>query len=368
MNWTTTTLGELTQNYDAARKPIKGSDRIFGSTPYYGASGVIDYVNGYTHDGIYLLVAEDGENLRTRNTPVAFLADGKFWANNHVHVLRAADRADAMFLSYLLAVTDISGYLTGTTLPKLNQRALSSMQVRIPSRQIRSAIVAVISALDDKIDSNEIIARIADDISELRFGAMTKEHLSPLSDLARFINGRAFTKGASGSGRVVIRIAELNSGLGGSTVYSDTEVADDHLARPGDLLFAWSGSLMVHRWYRPEAIINQHIFKVVPQGNYPIWLVHQALLAKLAEFKAVAAGKATTMGHIQRHHLDEVIAIPAQKTVAQTDALMSGLWRTALAAKVENMTLLELRDTLLPPLMSGRLRVEDAKRHIKDAV
>ena len=368
MSWTVSTIGDLTENRDAARRPIRGSERTAGVVPYYGASGIIDYVDGYTHDGCYLLVAEDGENLRTRNTPVAFIAEGRFWANNHVHVLEAADRADARFLSYLLAATDISGHLTGSTLPKLNQRALNSMPARVPSRNVRSAIAAVLGALDDQIAANEGIARTAEELSQARFTSMPKEVSLPLNSMAKFVNGKAFTKAASGSGRVVIRIAELNSGLGGSTIHNDIEVPDEHLARPGDLLFAWSGSLTVRRWCRPEAIVNQHIFKVVPQGDYPMWLVHQALLSRLQEFKAIAADKATTMGHIQRRHLDEPVGIPASDVVAQKQALMRGLWQTALAAEVENLTLVELRDTLLPALISGRLQVKDAERQVEEAL
>lgn len=90
------------------RVPVKESDRRPGPYPYYGASGIVDYVDGYLFDGEYLLVAEDGENLRTRKTPVAFLATGKFWVNNHAHVIRGNGFADTRFLMYVLSAADIS--------------------------------------------------------------------------------------------------------------------------------------------------------------------------------------------------------------------------------------------------------------------
>jgi type I restriction enzyme S subunit len=186
--------------------------------------------------------------------------------------------------------------------------------------------------------------------------------------IARFVNGKAFTKGATGTGRVVVRIAELNSGLGGSTVYNDIDVPEDHVARPGDLLFAWSGSLTVARWFRPEAIVNQHIFKVIPHDGYPMWMVNQALRTKLDEFKAIAADKATTMGHIQRRHLDEPVTVPSEEEVERLDPLMCGLWDWALAAESENLRLAKTRDELLPLLMSGKLRVRDAEEVVGDAV
>ena len=88
---------------------------------------------------------------------------------------------------------------------------------------------------------------------------------------------------------MVIRIAELNSGPGGSTIYSDIDVASEHVAQAGDLLFAWSGSLDVYRWYRDEAIINQHIFKVICQ-KYPQWFVHRQLREAMPFFQERSGG------------------------------------------------------------------------------
>lgn len=151
-------------------------------------------------------------------------------------------------------------------------------------------------------------------------------------------------------------------------MYTGLEVPEDHVARPGDLLFAWSGSLTVVRWYRPEAIVNQHIFKVIPADGCPMWLVNQALHAKLAEFRAIASDKATTMGHIQRRHLDEPVTVPDAEEVERLTPLMTGLWDLALATEIENLRLAETRDDLLPLLMSGKLRVKDAERVVGDAV
>jgi type I restriction enzyme S subunit len=160
---------------------------------------------------------------------------------------------------------------------------------------------------------------------------------------------------------MVVRIAELNSGPGGSTVYNDVSVDEENLARPGDLLFAWSGSLTVRRWFRPEAIVNQHIFKVIPNDGVPIWFVHGAVLQLLDFFRGIAADKATTMGHIQRHHLDEEVLVPPTERLQELDRWCGALWRRALAAEEENLVLSDLRDTLLPKLLSGKLRVRDAE-------
>jgi len=227
----------------------------------------------------------------------------------------------------------------------------------------------VLGALDDKIAANDRLIETADElrrtvVESLLIGAPGR----PLSSLAEFINGRAFTKGATGTGRVVVRIAELNSGIGGSTVYNELDVDERHLARPGDVLFAWSGSLTVHRWYRPEAIVNQHIFKVLPREGYPMWLVDALLQRKLEDFRAIAADKATTMGHIQRRHLDEPVPVPSPEQVMTHDEAMTGLWERALSAEVESLQLAQTRDELLPLLMSGKVTVRDAKRTVEEVV
>ena len=152
--WKILPLGELTENLDGRRVPVKELDRKPGPYPYYGASGIVDRVDGYLFDGEYLLIGEDGENLRTRQTPIAFMATGKFWVNNHAHIVRGNHRADTRFLSYVLSQTDISGYLTGSTMPKLTQGNLNRLPVIVPPLAEQKAIAAVLGALDDKIECN----------------------------------------------------------------------------------------------------------------------------------------------------------------------------------------------------------------------
>ena len=256
-----------------------------------------------------------------------------------------------------------------TGVPHINLGILGDLTIASRPRDEQRAIAEVLGALDDKIAANTRLVETLDALRRVRLQPILDDaEPQPLSGIAEFVNGRAFTKNASGTGRVVIRIAELNSGLGGSTVYNDIDVDDKNLARPGDLLFAWSGSLTVHRWYRPEAIVNQHIFKVIPKDGYPMWCVSGVLQRKLAEFRAIAADKATTMGHIQRRHLDEPVLVPRREVIKREDSLMSGLWQRALAAEVESERLAATRDALLPLLMSGTVTVKDAESVVEEAV
>lgn len=263
----------------------------------------------------------------------------------------------------------LAGVLNTTVQSTLNLADLKRLAIPVPPPAEREAIVEVLGALDDKIAANAKLVESAGSLSAATFASMlTATDSMPLTAVASFINGKAFTKNATGTGRVVIRIAELNSGIGGSTVYNDLDVPEQHLARPGDLLFAWSGSLTLHRWYRPEGIVNQHIFKVFPTAGYPMWCVHRLIARKLDEFKSIAADKATTMGHIQRRHLDEPVNVPSQSKIRSHDAVMSALWERALAAEQESLTLEATRDALLPQLMSGKIRVKAAEKSVGEAL
>jgi type I restriction enzyme S subunit len=208
--------------------------------------------------------------------------------------------------------------------------------------------------LDDMIASNRRISNMIPAlIHHLIEKAAEAESVDvPIAQLARFVNGGAFTKGASGTGRMVLRIAELNSGPGPSTVYNGIDVPEDKLARRGDILMSWSGSLGVYRWFRDEAIVNQHIFKVIPSG-YPAWLVFDRLEEVIDVFRGIAKDKATTMGHIQRGQLESTtVRIPSDAEVRSLDETMDLLWQRLLLADREILSLAGLRDTLLLKLMS----------------
>ena len=169
--WPSVPLGELVENLDSARVPVKAADRRPGPYPYYGASGVVDHVDDYLFDGEYLLVAEDGENLRTRKTPVAFMARGKFWVNNHAHILRGNDRADTRFLMYALSRADVGAYLTGSTQPKLTQGALRRIRIVAPPLSEQRRIANTLGALDDKIELNRRMNDTLESIARTIFGS-----------------------------------------------------------------------------------------------------------------------------------------------------------------------------------------------------
>jgi type I restriction enzyme S subunit len=131
-DWIETTLDTLSTNLDSKRVPITKSDRKSGEYPYYGASGIVDYVAEYIFDGDTLLVSEDGANLLARSTPIAFSVSGKYWVNNHAHILKFENMATQRFVEFYLESIKLDEYITGAAQPKLNQKALYSIPIPIP--------------------------------------------------------------------------------------------------------------------------------------------------------------------------------------------------------------------------------------------
>ena len=130
--WLETTVDKLSTNLDSKRVPITKSDRVSGEYPYYGASGIVDYVGDYIFEGETLLVSEDGANLLARSTPIAFSVSGKYWVNNHAHILKFENMATQRFVEFYLESIKLDEYITGAAQPKLNQKALNSIPIPIP--------------------------------------------------------------------------------------------------------------------------------------------------------------------------------------------------------------------------------------------
>lgn len=152
-------FSEITINYDNKRVPLSAKQRENhkGQYPYYGAQGIIDYIDDYLFDGKYLLIAEDGENLKSKKQKVAQLAKGKYWVNNHAHIVQTNEKCLLEYLYYFFNATDISGYITGSAQPKLNQANLNAIEFEIPSISSQKKALAVLLALDKKIELNQQI-------------------------------------------------------------------------------------------------------------------------------------------------------------------------------------------------------------------
>jgi len=176
--WQTKKLGDICENLDSKRFPITKSKRASGDIPYYGASGIVDYVSGYIFDEDLLLVSEDGANLLARTYPIAFSISGKTWVNNHAHVLRFTEQSTQHFVEYYLNSISLELYVSGMAQPKLNQKSLNLLPIPVPSLTEQKQIVAILDEVFGGID---------------RAIANTKRKLAALAELKQSILQKAFS-------------------------------------------------------------------------------------------------------------------------------------------------------------------------------
>lgn len=160
-------MEEITVNFNRKRVPLSARQRAErpGKYPYFGAQGVIDHIDDYLFDGTYLLIAEDGENLNLRRKNIAQMVSGKFWVNNHAHVIQTNALCDLKYLYYWLNTADLSGYITGSAQPKLSLANLGAVKICLPDIDEQRKVVSVIEPIDQKIKIN---VQINDNLREKR--------------------------------------------------------------------------------------------------------------------------------------------------------------------------------------------------------
>ena len=157
--WTSCTLQDAVDFLDGQRKPLESADRAKrqGQYPYYGASGIIDYIDDFIFDEPLLLLGEDGANILNRSTPLCFIAEGKYWVNNHAHVMRPKAGQNIKFLCELLESLDYTRYNTGTAQPKLNQDKCRRIGLALPVYEEQCHIADFLSAFDQRTDKAQSI-------------------------------------------------------------------------------------------------------------------------------------------------------------------------------------------------------------------
>lgn len=281
------------------------------------------------------------------------------------------------FIYYFFKWNDTQSYIGNQSSGSASQANISkndilNTPIKLPPLEEQKAIASILTAFDDKIENlqaqNQTLETTAQTIFKEWFGKYQLGdklpegwRVSELSNIANFLNGLALQKFPPIKGEEsipVIKIRELKQGITSNTDLANTKLDLKYIVNNGDVLFSWSGSLEVVIWQNGKGALNQHLFKVTSE-EYPKWFYYFWILHHLKEFKGVASDKATTMGHINRSHLDlaEVI-IPDNNTFSKLNGLF-----IPLIEKIENneqqiQTLKQTRDTLLPKLMSGELRVK----------
>lgn len=377
-------LSDLCEILDSKRKPLSALQRAKkqGIYPYYGAQGIIDHLDDYLLDGEYLLVAEDGANLETRNQPIANIAKGKIWVNNHAHVLGSNGKCPLNLLGFILNNMNISPYVTGCAQPKLNQENLRNIEIELPSHI--DSIASILSSLDRKIELNNKINADLEEMAQAIFknwfvdfepfkdGKFVDSELGKipegwkvgrLTEIASYMNGLAMQKFPPENNEdslPVLKIKELGQGFCGTdSDRCSCNIKDECKIHNGDVIFSWSGTLLVDVWCGGDCGLNQHLFKVTSK-YYPKWFYYYWTKHHLQEFIHIAKDKAVTMGHIKRGHLEEaLVAIPDNDSMEKAHELFEPILSKMISLRLESSRLSLLRDTLLPRLMSGELEVPE---------
>ena len=186
-----------------------------------------------------------------------------------------------------------------------------------------------------------------------------------LDEIADYRNGLALQRFRPEEGEErlpAVKIAQLRTGKADGNEWAKASITADCIIDDGDVVFSWSGSLLVKVWCGGRAALNQHLFKVTSR-QYPKWFFRHCTESHLPAFQAIAAGKTTTMGHIKREHLKEAkCAVPSGALLTMVDGILGGLFSRVVAANVESRDLSILRDNLLPKLLSGGLRLSDLRK------
>ena len=276
----------------------------------------------------------------------------------------------------------INALKTGSAQPQLPITIMRTIKVLKPKLCEQKVIAATLSALDDMIELNNQINKTLEEMAQAIFkswfvdfepfrdGEFEESEIGPipkgwrvaaLDEIATYLNGLAMQKyppSKNERGLPVLKIKELRQGFtdGNSDICSES-IDNSYIINDGDIIFSWSGSLLVDIWCGGRCGLNQHLFKVT-SASYNKWFYYMWTRYHLERFIAIAKDKATTMGHIQRKHLSEAkVLIPEPNTLAFMDSVMQPIIDLVIANKVENKTLSTIRDTLLPKLMSGEIRV-----------
>lgn len=252
--WKYVTLPEISKNLDNFRKPVTKSKREEGIYPYYGASGIVDYVDGYLYNEDILLISEDGANLLARTTPIAFSVRGKVWVNNHAHVLSFPSLVQQRFVEYYFSFIDISDYVTGAAQPKLSQKNLNSIPIPAPFLSEQQSIVAHLDASFAEIDA--LKAKAAEEVAngKAMFDAALKEEMTPkegweektLKDLSLIAGNYGLSvPSCKYNGVRYLRITDITDWgeLNNEFVSADIESTDNQIElQEGDILFARTGA------------------------------------------------------------------------------------------------------------------------------
>ena len=368
---------EVTINFDKKRIPLSSAQREKrqGTFRYYGAQGVIDHVDDYIFDGTYLLIAEDGENLKSKKQNIAQVVDGQFWVNNHAHIVQGNEQCDTRFLCYLINSMDLSGYVTGSAQPKLSQANLNAVTLSLPTLAEQKRIVEYLYMLDQKIDVNRQINDNLEQQARAYFQELFVDNsdsawtLGTVSDLGAVVGGSTPSKSKpeyyTEDGIAWITPKDLSINKAKFISHGENDITELGLKNSsasimpeGTVLFSSRAPIGYIAIASGEVTTNQGFKSVVPKPEIGTAYVYYFLKYNLPVIEGMASG--STFKEVSGSTMKNVPAvIPDTETLACFNDFCTPIFAQQRILEEQNQSLAALRDSLLPKLMSGEIDVSD---------
>ena len=389
-DWQETVWGDIvTLEYG---KSLRGYRTSTGPYRVYGTNGQIGWHKEPLCDHPSVIVGRKGAYRGVHYSHEPFFAiDTAFY-------LKPKTEIDAKWAYYQLLTQDINGMDSGSAIPSTSRDDFYALPVTIPPLPEQRAIAHILGTLDDKIELNrrmnqtleamasaifqdwfvdfgpvraklegqdpylplELWDLFPDDLVDSELGDIPEGwEVKALDDIADYQNGLAlqrFRPGDNEDRLPAVKIAQLRTGKADAGEWARATIRPECIIENGDVIFSWSGSLMVKVWCGGRAALNQHLFKVTSKV-YPRWFYFQRIESHLSDFQSIAADKTTTMGHIKREHLSSAkCVIPDQTFLKTVDEILRPLFTKQVSVNLCSNALESQRDTLLPKLISGEIK------------
>jgi type I restriction enzyme, S subunit len=400
--WINTTIGEqiqLQRGVDITKRDFKE-----GTIPVVSSGGIGGFHNTFTGVAPGVILGRKGL------VGSVYYLSTDYWAHDTTLWVKDFKGNHPKYIYYFFQslTATLKNLDVGSANPTLNRNHVHPIETRWAPIEEQKAIAHILGTLDDKIElirkTNETLEAMAkalfkswfvdfdptrakaegrptglpaeitdlfpDSFEDSELGEIPSGwKVKVLDEIAHFVNGLALQKFPPEDGAAtlpVIKIAQLKKGDSTGADRCSTAVPSDYVVRDGDVLFSWSGSLAVDIWCGGDGALNQHLFKVTSK-TYSKWFFYQWVIHYLPDFQEIAQGKATTMGHIQRHHLSEAkVLIPPPSLLAAMDSTYTALLDRAFGSRRQSKDLASIRNALLPRLISGEIRILDAEKMLEE--
>ena len=361
---------EVTINFDKKRIPLSSAQREKrqGMFRYYGAQGVIDHVDDYIFEGTYLLIAEDGENLKSKKQNIAQVVDGQFWVNNHAHIVQGNEQCDTRFLCYLISSMDLSGYITGSAQPKLSQANLNAVTLSLPTLAEQKRIVEYLYMLDQKIDVNRQINDNLQQQASALFSSFYDWSNTEVryTDLIQILGGGTPKTGENTYWNGNIAFFTPKDVGTPYTLITEKTITEEGLSHCNSRLYPVNTVFVTARGTVGKVgmsgvpmAMNQSCYALVGKETHQL-LVYFYTLKAVDRLKHKASGAVFDAITTRDFESEQIMKLSDDDAKAFL-CIAEPMFQKVLNNCIENLRLSTLRDSLLPKLMSGEVDVSAVK-------